>query len=173
MQLLVLCATALLFATIGAAPGQQQKSFLELLKKDARELTELVNHHDNAVKNEVDNDKDLAMVEPSGRVEESKRQAIGTSYPINRCSEPGPDHFITLCTECDFWRYLPGYIPDHMWEVKCQGQSCLNGFGRCEQQYVTVTIMRHSGQQQPVQIKIASGCQCKIHKDSEVQKCWG
>ncbi|CAH1249694.1 Hypp8665 [Branchiostoma lanceolatum] len=140
MQLLVLCATALLFATIGAAPGQQQKNFLELLKKDARELTELVNHH----------------------------EAIGTSYPINRCSEPGPDHFITLCTECDFWRYLPGYIPDHMWEVKCQGQSCLNGFGRCEQQYVTVTIMRDSGQQQPVQIKIASGCQCKIHKDSEV-----
>ncbi|XP_066305302.1 uncharacterized protein T16H12.9-like [Branchiostoma lanceolatum] len=169
MKLLVLSVTALLFATIGAAPGQQQKSLLELLKKDARELTELVKYHENAVKNEEENEENLAMVEPSGKVVESKRQ-LGTSYPLNQCSQP-TNGFMPLCTECYFLRRLPNnYSPAMINEKKCQAQTCVRGFGHCEQQYLTVTILQNVGtwqqeQWQKVNLQVASGCRCSVSQN--------
>ncbi|XP_078702005.1 uncharacterized protein T16H12.9-like [Branchiostoma floridae x Branchiostoma belcheri] len=169
MQLLVLCVTALLFGTVTAAPGQQHKSLLELLKKDARELAELVEYHENSLKNEAENDDNLAGVEQTGEVEETKRQ-VGTSYPINSCTQ-GNNGMIPLCQECFFLRRLPPeYSPSFLNERKCQAQKCLNNFGVCEQQYMTVQVLRNTGtysqpRYEQYNIQVASGCKCTLSQN--------
>ncbi|XP_019613908.1 PREDICTED: uncharacterized protein T16H12.9-like [Branchiostoma belcheri] len=169
MQLLVLCVTALLFGTVTAAPGQQHKSLLELLKKDARELAELVEYHENSLKNEAENDENLAGVEQTGEVEETKRQ-IGNSYPLNSCTE-GTNGMVPLCQECFFIRQLPPeYFPSMLNERKCQAQKCLNNFGVCDQQYMTVKVLRNTGNDyQPRweqhNIQVPSGCKCTLSQN--------
>ncbi|KAI8493152.1 hypothetical protein Bbelb_291560 [Branchiostoma belcheri] len=181
MQLLVLCVTALLFGTVTAAPGQQHQSFLDLLKKDAKELAELVDYQENSLKNEAENGENLAGVEQPGEVAETKRQSQPGRLVNHRMCAGGKNNYDYwspkwLCRECSTRRELPeDYAPGEWVERTCEGHTCLDGYGQCEEQVSTIKIMRNVGtyaQQnwREYTYVIPSGCKCTIKPATECGK---
>ncbi|XP_066275499.1 prothoracicotropic hormone-like [Branchiostoma lanceolatum] len=168
MGLLVLCVTALLFGVIHGegmnpeaqvAPKNQPiaKSLLELLKKDARELAEIVKYHDN----ELNADGDKTDQSGGPGVEEIKRD-IGTSTPTGICTETTGGGVTPLCKECYYYRRLPdGYFPKYLNERKCQAERCLNGNGVCLQQHTKANVQQNG---RTYTLDLASGCKCGIRQ---------
>eukprot|EP00058_Branchiostoma_floridae_P019893 XP_002605383.1 hypothetical protein BRAFLDRAFT_74203 [Branchiostoma floridae] len=95
------------------------------------------------------------------------------SHPVrfsaNRLPEP------SSCKECYFIRQLPQeYYPPILNERKCQGQTCLKGYGQCEQQYSSVNVLQNLNQGnwqaeprwQRVQVQVEWGCKCTVNQNS-------
>eukprot|EP00058_Branchiostoma_floridae_P026684 XP_002612175.1 hypothetical protein BRAFLDRAFT_88917 [Branchiostoma floridae] len=157
---MVLCVTALLFGAIQGegSDSLQPKSLLELLKKDARDLAELVKYHDTKLDAEEQNGE-----QPEGVVE-NKRE-LGVSRPLGKCEKTlDRGLYGALCPDCWYWRELPaGYSPRYLNERKCMGQECLKGHGTCVQQYTNAGVTKDG---QEISVQLASGCKCGMRPDS-------
>lgn len=84
-----------------------------------------------------------------------QKRSVGQSTTIRFCNNQGPSDeldpfqlgmFTRLCTECSATTQLEaGVFPPFINEVLCDSEECFGNLGGCQQQFITFTFIRRTG----------------------------
>jgi hypothetical protein len=94
---------------------------------------------------------------------------VGSFFPINtyrRGTSADDSKWVCLCSHQTGVRRLPnGYFPSFFNEKVCSSDtSCLSGYGKCRQKFISLPIKDSFGKS--MNINIRSGCECEVFENS-------